>query len=109
MSTINKIMPVSKALGWSPIARAVYYGQLEIYKYFAPYMNYNLNPSDESGWSLLHYAAKEGHLEVFKYIANTLVDKNPKSSVMEGKTPLHIACEYGKVEICEYIMNIRCG
>ena len=65
----------------------------------------NLNPSRENGWSLLHYAAKEGHLKVFKFIANTLVDKNPKSSAMEGKTPLHIAAEYGKVEICKYIMK----
>ena len=65
----------------------------------------NLNPSRENGWSLLHYAAKEGHLKVFKFIANTLVDKNPESSAMEGKTPLHIAAEYGKVEICKYILK----
>ena len=97
-------------LGWgSPLDRAVYYGQLEVFKYLAadmrgPHMPH-LNPSKEDGWSLLHYAAKEGHLEVFKFIVNTLVDKNPKSSAMEGKTPLHIACEYGKVEICKYIMK----
>ena len=97
-------------LGWgSPLDRAVYYGQLEVFKYLAadmrgPHMPH-LNPSKEDGWSLLHYAAKEGQLEVFKFIVNTLVDKNPKSSAMEGKTPLHIASEYGKVEICKYIMK----
>ena len=97
-------------LGWGgPLDRAVYYGQLEVFKYLAekmmgPHM-IHLNPSKEDGWSLLHYAAKEGQLEVFKFIANSLIDKNPKSFAMEGKTPLHIACEYGKVEICEYLMK----
>ena len=68
-------------LGWgSPLDRAVYYGQLEVFKYLAadmrgPHMTH-LNPSKEDGWSLLHYAAK-----------GQLISKCPYEMIVSSKIP----------------------
>ena len=60
-------------------------------------------------------AAHEGHFAVVKYLVDNLEDKNPKSYLHSGSTPLHIAASFAeghinltsndRIDVLKYIMS----